>query len=72
MGICYYCGKDIEMAHRCSYCNLTFCDDHRIPEKHNCVKQPNRNWDTYRKLGGAREKAGKESILKRAWRRIRG
>ena len=45
MGICYYCGKEVDLPHRCSYCNLTFCDDHRLPENHNCANQPGRRRD---------------------------
>jgi len=45
VGICHYCGKEVELPFRCSYCNLTFCDDHRLPENHQCVNQPGRRRD---------------------------
>ena len=45
MGICYYCGKEVDLPYRCSYCNLSFCNDHRLPENHNCVNQPGRRRD---------------------------
>jgi len=43
MGICSICGKNIAIPFRCSYCNLTFCAEHRLPEKHNCVRLPKRD-----------------------------
>ena len=49
MGICYLCGKETELEYRCPYCNLTFCDDHRLPEQHNCINIPDRDWEVYRK-----------------------
>ena len=45
MGICYYCGNEVDLPYRCSYCNLSFCDDHRLPENHNCINQPGRRLD---------------------------
>jgi len=44
MGICYICGKEVFLPYRCSYCNLTFCDEHRLPEKHQCTGLPKRGW----------------------------
>jgi len=44
MGICYFCGKEVLLPFRCKYCNLTFCDEHRLPEKHNCTGLPERGW----------------------------
>jgi len=37
MGICYYCGKEIDPPKRCPYCNLSFCDEHLSPKAHNCI-----------------------------------
>jgi len=37
MGICYYCGKELEEQARCKLCNLTFCSEHLPPEAHNCI-----------------------------------
>lgn len=48
MGICYLCGKETDLEYRCPYCNLTFCEEHRLPEQHNCVNLPERDWDVYR------------------------
>lgn len=36
MGKCDLCGKEIEMPFKCNYCKKAFCDDHRLPELHNC------------------------------------
>jgi len=47
--ICYFCGKEIEdIEFRCSYCNLIFCSEHRLPEKHNCVGLRERSWNAFR------------------------
>ena len=56
--ICYICGKEVDIPYRCSYCNLTFCDEHRLPEQHNCTMLPDRDWDTYRNLKNGREGYG--------------
>ena len=48
MGICYLCGKETDLEYKCPFCNLAFCEDHRLPEQHNCINLPNRDWDTYR------------------------
>ena len=54
MGICYHCGKEVLIPHRCPYCNLSYCDEHHIPETHFCTKVPKRKWDTYKKIQEAR------------------
>ena len=33
---CQKCGKELYMPFVCSYCNQSFCSEHRIPESHNC------------------------------------
>lgn len=48
LSICYICGKEPYLPFTCSYCNLTFCNDHRIPEEHNCTRLPSRSWADYR------------------------
>lgn len=40
MGICYFCGKEVENPSRCPYCNITYCDEHLPPEKHKCLAAP--------------------------------
>ncbi|MFX1286145.1 MAG: AN1-type zinc finger domain-containing protein [Promethearchaeota archaeon] len=37
-GSCEYCGKRELMGFTCSYCDGYFCTEHRLPEKHGCVK----------------------------------
>jgi hypothetical protein len=37
------------MPFRCNYCNLTFCEEHRLPEAHNCINLPERSWFGYKK-----------------------
>jgi len=43
LALCYICGKEVDLPFRCSYCNLSFCDEHRLPENHNCVNMPSRS-----------------------------
>lgn len=33
---CQKCGKDTFLPFRCQYCGGYFCDDHRLPENHEC------------------------------------
>lgn len=33
---CDICGKDVTLPYRCKYCGGTFCDEHRLPENHDC------------------------------------
>jgi hypothetical protein len=47
--LCYHCGKEVQMPFRCNYCNLTFCEEHRLPEAHNCINLPERSWFGYKK-----------------------
>jgi len=56
--VCYYCGKEVDLGYRCNFCNLVFCDEHRLPEQHNCSYMPSRDWETYRNLKNAREGYG--------------
>ncbi|MGD2142527.1 MAG: AN1-type zinc finger domain-containing protein [Candidatus Bathyarchaeota archaeon] len=60
--ICYHCGKETEMPFRCNYCNLTFCSEHRLPEAHNCINLPDREWHAYKKITQSRSTAKKKSI----------
>jgi len=73
MGICYLCGKEIDIPHRCPYCNLTYCDEHHIPETHSCSKLPERDWANYKKIHDARlnnpKKKGLFHSLKKKFRR---
>ncbi|RLI75320.1 rhomboid family intramembrane serine protease [Archaeoglobales archaeon] len=34
---CDICGKKEYLPFKCKYCGGTFCIEHRLPEKHNCV-----------------------------------
>ena len=33
---CYYCKKVELLPFVCSYCQHSFCSDHRLPERHDC------------------------------------
>ena len=44
---CHYCKKDLNLINRfsCKYCERWFCDEHRLPENHQCkgkVKNPHK------------------------------
>ncbi|MCD6493116.1 MAG: rhomboid family intramembrane serine protease [Archaeoglobaceae archaeon] len=34
---CDVCGKEVYLPFKCKYCGGTFCSEHRLPEKHNCI-----------------------------------
>lgn len=42
---CGICGKKEDFPHICAYCGGPFCDEHSLPENHNCYKMSIRNWD---------------------------
>jgi predicted nucleic acid binding AN1-type Zn finger protein len=56
--VCNFCGKEVDLPYQCPYCGLFYCEDHRLPEQHNCLKAPNRDWDTFRELKNIREGYG--------------
>ena len=33
---CYACEASTGMPFKCKFCNHRFCDDHRLPEDHDC------------------------------------
>ena len=37
---CEYCGKEVLLPFRCKFCGGYFCEEHRLPEKHNCPNIP--------------------------------
>ncbi len=37
---CEECGKELALPFRCSYCGGNYCDEHRLPENHECSNQP--------------------------------
>lgn len=39
MAQCNYCGEKIDsLAYECNSCGRNYCDNHRLPEKHDCVR----------------------------------
>jgi len=36
MATCDRCGEQVGMPYRCRFCGGTFCDEHRLPENHEC------------------------------------
>lgn len=46
-GECAVCDRQQRMPYTCKYCNLHFCTNHRLPERHNCTglaKTGNQKW----------------------------
>ena len=37
---CEYCGKEVLLPFRCKFCGGYFCEEHRLPENHNCPNLP--------------------------------
>jgi len=33
---CHYCGREVILPFKCPFCGQYFCEDHRLPENHNC------------------------------------
>jgi predicted nucleic acid binding AN1-type Zn finger protein len=42
MGKCELCGKEADLPFQCSFCQKSFCIEHRLPENHQCPKAPQR------------------------------
>jgi len=40
MAKCEYCGKEVLLPFKCKFCGGYFCEEHRLPEKHNCPNIP--------------------------------
>jgi len=42
MGKCQYCDKEVLYPFKCSFCEGSFCIEHRLPENHSCINAPAR------------------------------
>ena len=42
MGKCEFCGEEVLLPFECSFCNKHFCNEHRLPENHDCIEAPRR------------------------------
>jgi uncharacterized protein YkwD len=40
MSKCEECGREVALPFICSYCGGYYCDEHRLPESHECSNQP--------------------------------
>jgi hypothetical protein len=47
---CLICGKVVDLPRRCTYCKGVYCDEHRLPELHNCTMSSRRGWVAYKAL----------------------
>lgn len=36
-GRCSFCEQHVTMPYKCKYCGKLFCDEHRLPENHDCA-----------------------------------
>ncbi len=36
-GACTLCEKHVTMPFKCKFCGSLYCDEHRMPESHNCA-----------------------------------
>ncbi|MGB8780326.1 MAG: AN1-type zinc finger domain-containing protein [Candidatus Bathyarchaeia archaeon] len=52
---CEQCGKEVVLPFTCTYCGKVFCDEHRLPESHECNKLPedSKFWYRHKKLVNA-------------------
>jgi hypothetical protein len=52
MSKCKKCGKEVVLPFTCTYCGKAFCDEHRLPESHECNKLPEdaKFWYRHKKL----------------------
>lgn len=41
MATCDACNQSVALAHSCSHCHGSFCDEHRFPQSHDCSAQVN-------------------------------
>jgi hypothetical protein len=39
---CDICGAEVTVPFQCNYCGKYFCENHRLPENHNCLGSPAR------------------------------
>ena len=46
---CEFCGKDVDLPFRCTYCRGYFCTEHKHPENHQCPTLPTSPYFWYRK-----------------------
>jgi hypothetical protein len=62
---CEVCGKDVLMPFECNFCGGSFCEEHRLPENHNCKGAPPRTpLGSYQsKQRTATEKKGRRGMV---------
>ena len=72
---CEYCGRKIEsIPFKCRYCNLIYCEEHRIPEEHMCTSMVKPKSVTLKKTHGSgvfyKDTRVKESVTEETERQI--
>ncbi len=73
MESCYYCGAETDLPFECNYCKDKFCDEHRLPESHRCVKLHLIRSERFGERRVVREKGigRQDSVFKKFWRKLR-
>ena len=51
---CKACGNEVQLPFKCNFCQGSFCEEHRLPESHNCSSAPPRlplgSWESKQRL----------------------
>jgi len=57
---CEKCGKEVLFPFTCTYCGKDYCDEHRLPENHQCPTFPedSKFWYRKKRLANVEEKTG--------------
>ena len=64
---CHYCGKGVILPFKCPFCGEYFCEDHRLPENHECPEL----WKARIRPPPSIERRSKEEIEEAELRGIR-
>ena len=54
---CATCNAELTIPHICNYCRKPFCDEHRLPENHQCPDIPDERFWYQKRVQGQRVEA---------------
>jgi len=60
---CNYCLKPTPLPYQCSRCEEWYCQDHRLPEEHNCPEGKGKTEKTVECIKSKREEKKKEIVV---------
>jgi hypothetical protein len=60
---CNYCLQAIPLPYQCSRCEGWYCQEHRLPEKHNCPEENRKTEKIVRRIKPKREGKKKEIVV---------